>query len=93
MMDITITLSDEEVKCLENDLLDIEEWVQNAVKGKVSSCKQRMICEWTSRLMNDKDVSSIPTDEGHLIDLIVNRPDYKDRRKKEDKKPKNNLIG
>lgn len=83
-MDITVKLTDDDVKCLKNDLLDIDQWVQDAVKGKVEQCKKRMIQEWTPKLMNDPDVSTIPADEKQLIDLVVSRVDYKDRLTKEE---------
>lgn len=35
-MQITINLTDDEVKYLENDLLDIEKWVNDAVIGNLT---------------------------------------------------------
>jgi len=79
-MDITITLSDDDLKCLNNDLLDVEQWVQDAVKGKIAQCKKRMVQQWTPRLMNDPNVTTIPASEKELIDVVVARSDYKDRK-------------
>jgi len=79
-MDITKrTLTTIEVSVLKNDLLDIQDWATKAIDGKVSSCKKRMIAEWTPKLMADSSVESIPADEDKLIELIVARDDYKNR--------------
>ena len=76
-MDITISISDIDEQALKNDLLDIQEWVQGAVDGKIGNCKKRMIAEWQPKLFADPDVESIPANEDVLIDMIVARDDYK----------------
>ena len=35
---ITVTINDTDQKCLKNDLLDIDDWVQKAVEGKINNC-------------------------------------------------------
>jgi len=78
-MRITIDIPDADVLALKNDLLDINDWVQKAVTGKVANCRSRMVTEWLPRLMADPVVSTIPADEAEMIALIVTRPDYADR--------------
>lgn len=39
-MDIKRTLTVTEESVLKNDLLDIESWVNEAINGKVASCKK-----------------------------------------------------
>ena len=82
-MIIEIEINDIDLKCLNNDLLDVDQWVKDAVNGKISQCKSRMIKEWTPRLMNDPKVSMIPANEKELINLIIARDDYKDRKERE----------
>lgn len=82
-MEITITISDEDVLCLKNDLLDVEQWVKDAVNGKIHHCRKRMLSEWIPRLMKDPSLTSIPTDESQLLERIFSREDYKDRLTKE----------
>jgi hypothetical protein len=77
----TLTVTEESV--LKNDLLDIESWVNEAINGKVASCKKRMIAEWLPKLMADSSVESIPAKEDDLIALIVARSDYKNRSDRE----------
>lgn len=79
-MNITITLTNEEVKLLENDLLDIQEWIQGAVDGKVNNCWKRFQQEWTTRLMNDPNFTDpIPSNKEDFIALVTSREDYKNR--------------
>ena len=79
-MDITKrTLTTTEESVLKNDLLDIQDWVDGAINGKVNNCKKRMITEWMPKLYADESVSSIPATEDEIVAMIVARDDYKDR--------------
>ena len=82
-MDIILTISDADEKVLKNDLLDIEEWVQSAVEGKVNNCKKSMISEWQPKLFADPAVENIPADETAFINLVVSRDDYKNREQRD----------
>ena len=73
------TLTSLEESVLKNDLLDVQEWVDKAIDGKVSNCKKRMIAEWLPKLYADDSVSSIPASEDEIVALIVARDDYKNR--------------
>jgi hypothetical protein len=77
----TLTTTEESV--LKNDLLNIQSWVNEAIDGKVASCKKRMIAEWLPKLMADSSVESIPAKEDDLIALIVDRSDYKNRQERD----------
>lgn len=82
-MQITINITDDEVKYLENDLLDINQWVEDAVKGKISKCKGRMIAEWQPKLLADSEIESIPATESGLLATITSHKDYKNRADRE----------
>ena len=73
------TLSSTEEAVLKNDLLDVQDWVDGAIDGKVNNCKKRMIAEWMPKLYADDSVSSIPASEDEIVAMIVARDDYKDR--------------
>jgi hypothetical protein len=73
------TLSSTEEAVLKNDLLDVQDWVDGAINGKVNNCKKRMISEWLPKLYADDSVSSIPASEDEIVAMIVARDDYKDR--------------
>ena len=79
----TLTATEESV--LLNDLLDIQDWVDGAINGKVNNCKKRMIEEWMPKLYADESVTQIPADDDEKIVLIVARDDYKNRAEQEAK--------
>ena len=76
----TLTATEESV--LTHVLLDVQDWVDKAIDGKVNNCKKKMLSEWTPKLLADESVGSIPADEDALIALIVKRDDYEGRTAK-----------
>ena len=78
-MMITVNISDIEKACLENDLLDINDWVQKAVKGKINNCKKRFMREWQPKIMADPSIKTMPAEEQLFINMVLARPDYKNR--------------
>jgi hypothetical protein len=76
-MEFTVIISDMNMKILANELLDVDDWIQMAVDGKLQAVKTRMIADWHNKLLADPDVESIPANEDALIDMIVARDDYK----------------
>ena len=77
------TLSSTEEAVLKNDLLDVQDWVDGAIDGKVNNCKKRMIREWMPKLYADDSVSSIPASEDEIVAMVIARDDYKDRAAKD----------
>ena len=77
------TLSSTEEAVLKNDLLDVQDWVDKAIDGKVNNCKKRMIREWMPKLYADDSVSSIPANEDEVVAMIVARDDYQSREDRE----------
>jgi len=77
---LTIKVDDTDQTVLKNDLLDIDAWVQDAMKGKISNCWKRMQTEWTTKLMNDSSFTdSIPSNKADFVTLVTSRSDYKNR--------------
>jgi len=77
---ITVTIDDTDQKCMKNDLLDLNQWVQDAVTGKKHNCWKRFQQEWTQKLMNDDSFTdSIPSNKEAFVNLVTARADYKDR--------------
>ena len=73
------TLSSTEEAVLKNDLLDVQDWVDKAINGKINNCKKRMINEWLPKLYADDSVDSIPASEDEIVAMVVARDDYKNR--------------
>ena len=80
------TLKATEKSVLENDLVDIQDWVDKAIDGKNNACKKRMVTEWLPKLYADSSVTSIPANEDDIVALVVARSDYKTRKKIEDER-------
>jgi len=74
---ITITLTDTQQDILENDLTDIDTWVQGMVEGKENKCWLRLQEEWTNKLMNDDSFTDpIPSNKADFVTLVTGRSDY-----------------
>ena len=77
---ITVTINDTDLKSMKNDLLDLNQWVQDAVTGKKNNCWKRFQQEWTTKLMEDSSFNEpIPSNKTDFVNLVTARPDYKDR--------------
>ena len=80
---VTVEINDHNEKVLLNDLLDIDDWVQKAVIGKINNCGKRMATQATAILKADESVESMPaTDEG-LQKALLARDDYKNRAERD----------
>lgn len=62
---ITVTLTDEDYKVLEWQLISPEQWVEKAVRGKINKSEERILLELT-----DKRVDTLTEQEKE--DLIAN---------------------
>ena len=81
---ITVTIDDIDQKCMKNDQLDLDDWVQKAVTGKKSNCWKRFQREWTTKLMDDETFTDpIPSNKTAFVNLVTARDDYKDRTARE----------
>ena len=77
---VTITLNDTQQAIMNNDLLDIKTWIEDAVAGKQNNCWKRMQTEWTTKLMNDDSFTDpIPSNQADFVTLVTGRDDYKTR--------------
>jgi len=80
---VTINISDLDEKILLNDLLDIDDWVQLAVLGKINNCKKRMANGATAVLKADASVETMPATDDGLISALLSRDDYKNRAERD----------
>jgi hypothetical protein len=81
---IKVEVDDNQQAILNNDLLDINEWVQSAITGKINNCWKRMQREWTDKLMNDSSFTDpIPSNQADFVKLITARSDYKTRKQRD----------
>jgi len=87
----TVSLTDVQQKILSNDLYNdtdnagLDKWIQGAIDGKLNSCWKRMQNEWTTKLMNDDSFNDpIPSNQADFVNLVTARPDYKNRKVRDD---------
>jgi hypothetical protein len=80
---VTVEISDHNEKVLLNDLLDIDDWVQAAVVGKINNCKKRAANSAAAILKADPSIESMPATDDGLIAALLARDDYKNRAERD----------
>ena len=86
---LKIEVDDTQQSILFNDLIDINQWVQDAMTGKINNAWKRMQQEWTTKLMNDNSFTDpIPSNQADFVKLITARSDYKTRKQRDDEAQK-----
>ena len=81
---LTVDVTDTEQAILLNDLLNIDDWLQDAMVGKKANCWKRMQQEWVTKLMNDSDFTdAIPSSQADFVALVIARSDYKTRTERD----------
>ena len=86
---LKIEVDDNQQAILNNDLVDINQWVQEAMIGKINNCWKRMQQDWTTRLMNDSSFTDpIPSNQADFVKLITARSDYKTRKQRDEEAQK-----
>tara|TARA_Y100000004_G_scaffold183217_1_gene230785 strand:+ start:714 stop:992 length:279 start_codon:yes stop_codon:yes gene_type:complete len=82
---LKIEVDDTQQAILNNDLLDINQWVQDAMTGKINNAWKRFQTEWTTKLMNDSSFTDpIPSNQADFVKLILARSDYKNRKARDE---------
>ena len=82
---VEITINDTMQAIMNNDLLDIKTWIEDAVVGKQNNCWKRMQSEWTTKLMNDDSFTDpIPSNQADFVTLVTQRDDYKTRKQRDE---------
>lgn len=79
----TVTISDLEYQALLHDLLDPEQWVADAVAGKVSKCMDRMTRQGQELLLADPSIETMPANREGLARAVLAHPGYKSRKQRE----------
>ena len=87
-----VSITDLQQKILSDSLYNdmsnnagLDDWIQKALDGKINNCWKRMRSEWTQKLMDDDSFTDpIPSNQADFVNLVTSRPDYKNRKKRED---------
>ena len=78
-LNVSYTISNTDEKILLNNILDIQEWVDGAITGKINQCWKRLEQEWTPKLMDDSNIESIPANKDLYVEMVTSCSDYKNR--------------
>ena len=78
-----LEVSESNKNVLLNDLADINEWIVNAITGKIENCYERFKKYWIPILMNDPNVTNIPANRDDFISMVMARSDYKNRAQRD----------
>lgn len=70
---ITIEIPDQDIAIIESIVPDTEEWIQNAVDGKLNACRKRIIKREIGLSVKKKE--TLPAGEDAIIQKYLNRPD------------------
>ena len=87
----TVSLTDLQRTILSNDLYNdtdnagLDKWIQDAIDGKINNCWKRMRTQWTQKLMDDDSFTDpIPSNQADFVNLVTARPDYQNRKARDD---------
>ncbi len=82
MINYTRIITDEEQKCLENDLLDITDWINKAIEGKINNCAKRAAKQY-DELAKAEELATVPTQDAAKREALFAHPEYKNRTARE----------
>ena len=75
---IVLNIPDNDIKVVENDVIDGEQWIKDAWAGKFNKCKERLVKQEVDRSIQEG--SQIPSTADAIVQKAFLRPDYKNRR-------------
>ena len=82
-LNVSGSIDNTDEKLLLNDLLDIQDWVDGALDGKINNCWKRFQTEWTTKLLDDETVTAISASKADFVEQVTNRTDYKTRTQRD----------
>ena len=83
MNSITIQISDLDKKILEDQLMDIQKWLQGAIDGKTNSVKKRLVKSEIERMVGDPTITSVPASHDDIVTAYFSQEGYKNRAERE----------
>lgn len=78
---IVLDIPDNDIKIVENDVVDAERWIKDAWAGKLEKCKQRLVkSEIETSIKNGE---SLPGGEDAIAEKALSRPEFKPRKERD----------
>ena len=82
MISYTKTITDAEQAILEHDLLDVSDWINKAIEGKINNCKARAAKEYRAKL-TENGAESLPASDDAAVEAYFASEDYQNRAERE----------
>ena len=82
MIEYKRIITTEEEKILLNDLLDIKDWIDKAIDGKINNCLKRAANQFRE-LAKQENAPTVPTNDKACFHHLTNRKEYKNRAQRE----------
>lgn len=79
---IILDIPDDEIKIVEHDVVDAEQWIKGAWAGKVNNCKGRLAKEERERSIKE-GAQMIPASDDGLVQKAMARPDLESRKERD----------
>ena len=76
MITIQIQISEFDEKVLKHEMIDVQNWVQSAISGKINKVKTRLSQAAQSQLFSDPNINSVPATVSGSISLYFDQPYY-----------------
>ena len=78
MIEYTRLITDAEQKILENDLLDVKDWINKAIEGKINNCFKRAASQY-DQLASAEALETVPAKKEKKVEELFKHPKYKSR--------------
>ena len=79
MFTYTRTLTDEEMAILENDLVDVKAWIDDAIAGKLNNCTKRGARAYRDKL-TAAGAPTVPASDKDAMAALLAEPGHKSRK-------------
>ena len=79
--EIVLEIPDEDIKIVETDVMNAEQWIRDAWAGKLRKSKERIIRKEIEASVNAGE--SIPAGEAEIIEKAFDRKSYQSREERE----------
>jgi len=83
MFEYKRTITDQEEQLLLNDLLDIKDWIDKAIEGKINNCLKRAAKQFEEEA-KQRSIELIPVKEAAKAAALLTLSGYKNRQQRED---------
>lgn len=81
-MDYKYTLSNLEIQILNHDLLDIKDWIDKAIEGKINSCRKRVAMEYRQKA-KELGERMVPVSDVDCVTAYFSNPSYMNREQRD----------